>query len=120
VKAIIHPLAPLIAMALVTAADLCAYVSIGRSPSPGVGLLLEFGWALMLVLWMDADARKLRRLPCYDFGMMVAIFFPLSLVWYCLWSRGWRGLLVLLMLLALFVVPYVIAAVLWGVLYAGG
>jgi hypothetical protein len=110
VALVAHPLAPLVALALATSVALCGFSAAGAAPSPGAELVLSYGWALMLLLWMDADARRLRRLPCYDFGLLAAVFFPLSLAWYCLWSRGWRGLLVLLALLALWLLPYVAAA----------
>ena len=112
---ITHPLAPLVLLALVTTATLCAFVAAERGPSPSTELVLGYGWALMAIVWMDADARRLRRLPCFDFGLLATIFFPLSLLWYCFWSRGWRGFLVLLLLLALWVGPYVIAAAFWVV-----
>lgn len=113
--AIAHPLSPLIAMSGATAIALCVSVWAGIGPSPGTELVLRYGWALMLLLWMDADARRLRRLPCFDFGLLAMFSFPLSLVWYCYWSRRWRGFLVLLMLLALWLVPYAIAMMFWMV-----
>lgn len=111
-----HPLAPLVALALATAAALCAYVAAGTAPSPGAELAFGYGWALMLLLWVDADARQSRRLPCYDFGLLAILLFPLSLAWYCLWSRGWRGLLLLLALLGLWLLPYLTALAFWVVL----
>jgi hypothetical protein len=47
------------------------------------------------------------------------LLFPLSLAWYCLWSRGWRGLLVLLALLALWLLPYAAAIAFWFLLSVG-
>ena len=111
-----HPLAPVVALTLATTVALCALVS-GGGEAPAAGeLVLRYGWGLMLLLWMDADARKRRRLPCYDFGLLAGLLFPLSLVWYCFWSRGWRGALVLLLLAALWMIPYVLATALWVVL----
>ena len=115
-----NPLTPLVVMASATAAALCASAWMGLPPSgdPMTQTILSYGWAFLLVIWMDADARRLRRLPCYDFGLFVGIFFPLSLLWYCWWSRRWRGLLVLLLLLALWFIPQFMAGVFWLVLYA--
>src|SRR5262249_22146489 len=114
-----NPTAHLVAYsAMVTA----CFVAIlwGRSPPPPkFEDVVSIGWALMLVLWMDADARRRRVLPCYDFGLLVAIFFPLSLVWYCGWSRGWRGSLVLIGLLTLLIAPYTIARLIWWKLHGG-
>jgi hypothetical protein len=109
---IAYPLTPLVAFAVALTVILCGYVSQGAGLSPGMDYLRSFGWGLMILLWMDVDARKLRRLPCYDFGWLATVCFPLSLLWYCIWSRGWRGgLLMLLILLAMWLAPYFIVAV---------
>lgn len=115
VAVITHPLAPLVALSLATAAALGVLAWARVAPSAGTEAVLGFGWALMLLLWMDADARRRRRLSCYDFGFLAALFFPLSLVWYCYWSRKWGGVLVLLLLLVLWLAPYVLALVFWAV-----
>jgi hypothetical protein len=114
-----HPLIPLVALAGMSTAALCAMAGLGTAQAACLDTILRFAWALMLILWMDADARHRRRLPCYDFGLLATISFPVSLLWYCFWSRGWRGLLVLLLLLALWLGPYVIARVFWIVRQAG-
>jgi hypothetical protein len=106
---LVHPLAPLVILSLMTALFLGAHVLVRMDPSPETGFLLTFGWSLMLVLWMDADARFRRRLPCFDFGMLAAIAFPFSVFWYCFWSRRWRGVVLLLLLGGLYVVPYMVA-----------
>jgi L-asparagine transporter-like permease len=118
-KAINHPLTPVIALTMITAATLCGYVIQGQSPSIVFTYLVEFSWGLILLLWMYADARRLRRFPCFDFGTLAALLFPLALPWYCLWSRGWwRGFFLLLTILALFLTPYVTAVILGIALYA--
>jgi hypothetical protein len=104
------PLTPLAGLSLMTTALLCAYVIAGVAPSLLAQALLSFAWALFLILWADADARRRRKVPCYDFGFIAGLTYPVSLGWYCLWSRGWRGLLLLLALIALACVPWLIAA----------
>jgi hypothetical protein len=47
----------------------------------------------MAVLAIVNDARRRRLVPCYDFGLYCWVSFPLTVTWYCLWSRKWRGLL---------------------------
>jgi hypothetical protein len=69
--------------------------------------------SLLLLLWMDTDARRAHRLPCYDFGFLATLTYPLSLVWYCLWSRGWRGILLLHELVLLLFAPWLVALALW-------
>ena len=112
-RTITHPMAPLIVLCGATAIALCVSVRAHIQPSREMEAVLGFGWALMLLLWMDADARRRRRLPCFDFGLLATMFFPLSLVWYCFWSRGWRGFLFLLMLGALWLLPYAVALLFW-------
>src|SRR5438094_970281 len=108
---LIHPLAPLVTLALFTVPVLCYLVTAGGGGSSGFTMIVGAGWAWMLVFWMDADARRFRRLPCYDFGLLAAVSFPLSLFWYCLWSRGWRGVRMLLLLFGLWLAPYIIAVI---------
>lgn len=111
---LVHPLSPLVALSCATTVVLCVLVAVGRSASPWVDVALDYGWPLMLLVWMTADARRIRRTPCYDFGFLAALCFPLSLPWYCVWSRGWRGVLLLFLLLALWVAPHVLAALFWA------
>ena len=49
--------------------------------------------------------------PCFDFGFLVAVFFPISLVWYAFWSRGVRGVLLLGAMLGLMLIPWLSAIV---------
>src|SRR6516165_2501880 len=76
-----------------------AYVAIGTTPSEAAAGLTSAGVALAFVIWVVADARARQQTPCYDFGFLVAVFFPASLCWYVVWSRGWRGMLMLAALL---------------------
>jgi hypothetical protein len=78
-------------------------------PSPLVTVLLEYGPAFFVVLWVLADASRRRRVPCHDFGFFVLAAFPLSVIWYVLWTRRLRGLLVLGALLGLFLAPWLCA-----------
>jgi hypothetical protein len=64
-----------------------------------------------LVLWVVDDARLRRQTPCHDFGFLVLVFLPVSLAWYLLWSRGWRGILLLGLLLLLHAAPPLSAVV---------
>jgi hypothetical protein len=119
VAALTHPLAPLLVWTLATTVALCIAVHARNEPSPIAEAVLRYGWTLMLLLWMDADARRRRQLPCYDFGLLAGFFFPISVPWYCFWSRGWRGIWVLLLLFAMWLFPYVLAIAWWAVLVTG-
>ena len=110
-RLLLSPFIPLVGLSLLTTVLYCAYLLSRVAPSPLAQLIITTGWGIMVVLWMDADARRFRRLPCYDFGLLAAVSFPLSLFWYCLWSRGWRGVRMLLLLFGLWLAPYIIAVI---------
>jgi hypothetical protein len=93
-----------------------AYAAIGILPSPGSTALTSFGLSIALALWADADARSRHQCPCYDFAFLVAIFLPVSLLWYVFWSRGWRGLWTLAALGGLMALPTLSAIVAWNLL----
>ena len=90
-----------------------AYVALGTSDPEIAARLTSIGLSLAFVIWMMADARIRRRTPCYEFGFLVAVYFPLSLVWYVFWSRGWRALFVLTGLFALMMLPQLSAVMAW-------
>jgi hypothetical protein len=89
------------------------YMAIGATPSGRATLLFEFSLAWAFILWVEADARHRHIVPCHDFGFLVAVFFPLSLVWYVFWSRGRRGILALTGLLGVMILPWLTAVAVW-------
>jgi hypothetical protein len=110
------PIAALVSFALIATLIRCAYVLAHVPLSSAAESLAAVCWAWPVVIWMDYDAIRLRRRPCFDFGLFLVLTFPLSIVWYCLWSRGWRGMKLLLGLVALLFVPPFAAAFLREVL----
>jgi len=102
---------------LVIAASLClfqsAYVVLGLVPSAAASILLGNALLLFVVLWIPVDARRRRCVPCFDFGFFVVLAYPLSVVWYLLWSRRLRGLLTLGVLLLLYLAPWLCALATW-------
>lgn len=113
-----HPLVPLLLYSLFLTAMHGTTLVAGLSMA-SLDDLAAVTAAVLLVIWVDADARYRKRIPCFDLGMFAFQFFPLSLIWYCWWSRRWHGLLMLGLLLALLVIPYVVAFCLWAVLHGG-
>ena len=89
------------------------YSAAGAAPPDAVARLTPIAFALACVFWIMADAQKRRQTPCYDFGFLVAIFFPISLVWYVFWSRGARGILVLAAFVGLMLLPPMAALAAW-------
>lgn len=94
-----------------------AYMASGVVPSTESQYLWSFGLALAFIVWVDSDASLRRKVPCHDFGFLVAVFFPVSLVWYAFWSRGWRGFYVLAGLFGLMLLPWLSALACWVMLH---
>ena len=108
-----NPIAALVVLALIATAMRCAYVVAGVAPSAQADHLLALCcWAWPVLIWMDYDARFRRRRPCYDFGLFLVSTFPFSVVWYCFWARGRRGLKLLLGLACLLFLPLFVASLL--------
>jgi hypothetical protein len=85
------------------------YIAVGATPSGLASLLFQFSLVWAFILWVDADARHRHIVPCHDFGFLVAVFFPVSLVWYVFWSRGRRGILALGGLIGVLLIPWLTA-----------
>ena len=106
------PISALVVMSLIATLFRTAYV-LARVPlSSHADSLAIICWAWPVLIWLDYDAARARRRPCFDFGLFLSATFPWSVVWYCFWSRGWRGIKLLLGLGALLVVPIFVASVL--------
>ena len=93
---------------------LLAFLASGAPPQAMV--LLSYLGPLAAILWVVEDAHGQRRTPCFDFGYFVFVTYPFSLVWYCVSTRGWRGLLLVLAVFGLVYSPYVVATVAWAFL----
>jgi hypothetical protein len=106
----------LLSVSAISAVDV-AYVALGIQPSPEAASLSSFALGLAFILWAQADARLRGGLAFHDFGFLVGVFMPISLLWYALWSRGWRGLLTLAALLGLMLTPWLAAVAAWLLLY---
>ena len=107
----ITPFGQLVIVVAMLAAFQTTYVVAGVTPSANAEMVLAYTFPLYTAFWVVADAEQRRRVPCYDFGLLVATFFPVSLLWYLFWSRGWKGLKLLAVLFALAIAPSVCATV---------
>jgi hypothetical protein len=108
-----NPLTSLVIFAAALSGSFCAYFFLNVVVSEPFLTAAGAGWNLMIILWADADARRRRQTPCFDFGFLAMLSYPVSVLWYCFWSRGWRGGLLFLLLLFLWIAPYILAAVFW-------
>lgn len=93
---------------------LVAFFASGAPPLAMI--LLGYLGPLAAVLWIVEDARQKRRTPCFDFGYFLLVTYPFSLVWHCVSTRGWRGLLLLLAVLGIVYAPYFVATIAWAFL----
>jgi hypothetical protein len=100
------------------AAFAAAYQIMGVEPSRPADLLFSWGPAAGLAVWVDADARRRRRSPCWELGAFVLFAWPLAVPAYCLWSRGRAGWRTTAGLVAAVLMPGVIGAVLWALFTA--
>lgn len=113
----LSPLGVLAILIAVLSALQACYIALGVPMSPEFQQLGSFGLALAFALWIVVDARSRRIVPAYDFGFLVLLSFPVSLVWYLFWSRGVRGLLLLGALVGLSLVPWASAIAVWVARY---
>lgn len=72
-------------------------------------LVVSYVPLVFVLLWMSDDAHRRRCTPCHDFGFLMWYLFPLTLLGYLLWTRGWWGLVVFVGMLAIIYVPWIIA-----------
>jgi hypothetical protein len=77
--------------------------------SPVVLLIARYAVPIAIVLWIASEARDRRQTPCFDFTFWLLVFWPLSLFWWCIKTRGWWGVLVAFGLLLLAGVPGIFA-----------
>lgn len=96
---------------LLTAAILGARAgALGEASSSGIAaLLLPVLLALFASAWCLFDGRMRHREPMPIALFVIFLFFPVGLPAYCLWSRGPRGLLLGLGILALLVISFTVA-----------
>ncbi|WZO99390.1 hypothetical protein EP7_000996 [Isosphaeraceae bacterium EP7] len=111
------PLGIFLAATVAFAVSQTLHVIAGTAPSAEALRLTELGLSLSLVLWVVADAQSRRITPCYDFGFLTAVFFPVSIAWYAIRSRGWKGVLTLIALLGLIYLPWASAYAAWMLKY---
>ena len=90
-----------------------AYQVVGIEPSRPAALLFSYGPPAAVAVWVDADARRRRRSPCWDLGAFVFFAWPVAVPAYCFWSRGPAGWRATAGLTAAVLAPSIIGGVLW-------
>jgi hypothetical protein len=99
-------LAPLLGAALVVLVLPVVHVLVGEPPTELEVIVAGYVPMIFVLLWMIEDAYRRRSTPCFDFGFLICVFFPLSLLGYLVWTRGWWGLVVFAGMLAAIYVPW--------------
>jgi hypothetical protein len=112
--AIYTSLACAIAGALYTLAEI--------EPAPVMMYVFSLAPPVLVILWLQQDARRHGFATVLDWGFFVWILWPVMIPWYAFKSRGRRGWRLLVGLLVLMFSPYIgalIAAALRGLLGPG-
>jgi hypothetical protein len=77
--------------------------SLGFVPTEGLHKLNDIVVLIMLATWVVADKRmSARSEPSFDQGAFVLFLLPIYVPYYFVSTRGWRGLLILVAMLILF------------------
>jgi hypothetical protein len=111
---------PLLGLGILQASCSIVYAWLRAAPPEGAWSILGYCTALLVVYWIIADARQRRCVPCFDFGFLLGIFLPFSLIWYAFWTRGWRGFLLLLAIAASIYGPWLCVTILWILIHGAG
>ena len=75
-------------------------------PSPVVVLFVAFAPLLTVIMWLQRDARRARFSLVHDWGMFMSFAWPVLLPWYAFKTRGSRGWLLVIKLVALVCAPW--------------
>jgi hypothetical protein len=96
------------------------YTITGAQASPLAEGLFRLSPPLAAALWVEADARRLRRVPCYEFGAFVFLGWLVAVPAYCFWSRGRAGWRLAMALIGLILAPSLVQLVSAALLRAAG
>jgi hypothetical protein len=97
----------------IIAVFLSLYVIFNITPSGYAHLIASCTLPVCFATWVQSDARIRRCTPFFDFGTFILVLWSLAIPWYLIWTRGWRGLLVILMFIGLWMFPTIVARVVW-------
>jgi hypothetical protein len=92
----------------------------GIEPSGAFWLVYAIGAAYVFTFWIHADCRRLGVEEPLDLGLFVLIGWPLSYAYHLVKTRGWRGLLTLLVLVSLNVAAYLLSLLTLSILSIAG
>ncbi len=108
-----------IAIGIVVAISIVHYSILGYlgyDPMPESQSLMGWCFSLTLALWCLDDAKRQRFHRPYEFGAFIFFLWPFVLPAYLIRTRGWRGSLLFVAILALALLP---AACGWLAFHSG-
>jgi len=71
-----------------------------------IATFVSYVLAFAIVFWAVADARRRRCVPCFDFGFLLLTTHPFGVIGYLLWTRRWKGFLLMAAFAGLYIVPW--------------
>lgn len=109
-----NPYVPIVIFAMAEVLFLCTYAANGVAVSLGAQTLSGLGWTWVMACWVNEHSHRRGKVPSYDFGLLLIILYPFSVLWYCFWLYRWRGVLVMLLLVLLWSVPQIASQIVWA------
>ena len=86
--------------------------SAGTVPGDDVLRLYPFVMGILIVSWLVSDpALPMSRKPSFDYGLLLWVSFPLLATYHLYVAHRWRGFLIVIGLIMLFLAPYLSCAV---------
>jgi hypothetical protein len=89
------------------------YLMMQVEPSPTVEFLYVAGSACAPVWWVKSDTRRSAASSVYCTGLLLGVYWSLTLPYHLLKTRGWKGLLPLLVLIASYLFSQVLVFALY-------
>jgi len=93
---------------------LSAWLAAAAMSADGINAFHEYvnRYALPMAMatWVEFDARRRGKLPCFDFGWLTFVFWRIAIPVYLVRTRGARGLVQALLFGLMLLIPGVVAA----------
>jgi|GEM_PF-2702738 len=111
-RILLHPLGPFWgAVVVMTLLGVLAKGMSGNGPAQFFSLQAIL-WpplaSLLVVMWVERDAARNRRTPCFDLGFFCYCFWFPAIPWYCYRVWRWRGLGLFVLIYAGMCLPLVV------------
>ena len=103
---------PLYLVALWVAIYSALYEVVGIQPSGRAEFTFHIATGTFLAMWVRSDARARKCTPCFDFDTFVFFTCVVSVPGYLFATRGWRGLMIVLSIVGVFIVSMLFVIVL--------